>query len=77
MQPVRTLLTSTLYIIVQDFYDWLDGDWARYDIPITDDGEEFHDCPVPMTNEAWYFNAFSFHPELGFSMLEHVIEVNS
>ena len=57
-----------------DFYDWLDGDWAWYEIPITDDGEEFHDQPVPATNEAWYINGFSFHAELGFSMLEEVVE---
>uniref|UniRef100_A0A0P5S381 Macroglobulin complement-related protein n=1 Tax=Daphnia magna TaxID=35525 RepID=A0A0P5S381_9CRUS len=53
-----------------DFYDWLDGDWAWYDIPTTDDGIEFHDRGIAATDETWYINAFSFHPELGFSMLD-------
>ena len=58
----------------KDFYDWLDGDWAWYDIPIIDDGIEFSDRPVAVTNEMWYINAFSVHPQLGFSMLDDVVE---
>ncbi len=60
---------------MQDYYDWLDGDWAWYDIPMTDDGIEFHDRTVAATNEVWYINAFSFHAELGFTMLDDVVEV--
>ena len=60
-----------------DFYDWEEGDWAWYDIPLTDDGEEFHDRPVPPTIEMWYINAFSFHPDLGFSILDGVVEYDS
>ena len=59
----------------QDFYDWLDGDWAWYDTPTTDDGIEFHDREVAVDDEMWYINAFSFHPELGFAMLDEVAVV--
>jgi hypothetical protein len=60
---------------LQDFYDWLDGDWAWYDIPTTDDGIEFHDRGIAATDEIWYINAFSFHPEFGFSMMDQAVEV--
>lgn len=53
----------------------MDGDWAWYDIPMTDDGIEFHDKPVAQTNEMWYINAFSFHAQLGFSIIDQVVEV--
>uniref|UniRef100_A0A0P5QY90 Macroglobulin complement-related protein n=1 Tax=Daphnia magna TaxID=35525 RepID=A0A0P5QY90_9CRUS len=56
-----------------DFYDWLDGDWAWFDIPTTDDGIEFNDREVTVTDEIWHLNAFSFHPEFGFSMLEETV----
>lgn len=59
----------------QDFYDWLDGDWAWFDIPTTDDGIEFNDREVTVTDEIWHLNAFSFHPEFGFSMLEETVVV--
>ena len=61
----------------QDFYDWLDGDWAWYDIPTTDDGIEFHDRALVVTDEIWFVNAFSFHPELGFSMMEEDVVVRA
>ena len=57
-----------------DFYDWLDGDWAWYDVPTTDDGIEFHDRPVAPTNDVWYLNAFSMHAELGLAILDQVVE---
>jgi hypothetical protein len=44
-------------------------------VPTTDDGIEFHDREVAATDEIWYINAFSFHPELGFAMLDEVIVV--
>lgn len=53
----------------------MDGDWAWYDIPMTDDGIEFHDRGIALTDETWYINAFSYHPELGFSMLDDVVDV--
>ncbi|XP_046648840.1 CD109 antigen-like [Daphnia pulicaria] len=56
-----------------DFYDWLDGDWAWFDVPTTDDGIEFHDREVAADDDSWYINAFSFHPELGFAMLDEVV----
>ena len=59
----------------KDFYDWIDGDWAWYDIPLVEDDFEYRDCPVAQTNEGWYINAFSVHPELGISILEHEVEV--
>lgn len=59
----------------QDYYDWMDGDWAWYDIPVTDDGIEYYDRSVAATNEVWYINAFSFHAELGFAILDDVVEV--
>ena len=61
--------------VTQDFYDKEEGDWAWYDIPIVDDGVEFHDRHVTQTEESWYINAFSFHPQLGFTMLQDTIEV--
>ncbi len=56
-----------------DIYDWLDGDWSWIEFPITDDGEEFADQPVPITNEVWVFNGFSMHAELGFTMIDEAI----
>ncbi len=53
----------------------MDGDWAWYDIPVTDDGIEYYDRSVAATNEVWYINAFSFHAELGFAILDDVVEV--
>ncbi len=41
----------------------------------TDDGVEFHDRAIAATDESWFINAFSYHPELGFSMLDEVIVV--
>nr|CAH0098524.1 unnamed protein product [Daphnia galeata] len=59
-----------------DFYDWLDGDWAWYDIPTTDDGIEFYDRGIAATDETWLINVFSFHLELGFSMMDEVVAVS-
>ena len=59
----------------QDFFDWADGDWAWYDIPITNEREEYHDREVAQTDETWYINAFSFHPELGLAILPDPLEV--
>jgi hypothetical protein len=53
----------------------MDGDWAWYDTPTTYDGIEFHDRVVAVDDEFWYINAFSFHPELGFAMLDQVAVV--
>lgn len=61
---------------MQDFYDYIDGDWAWYDIPVFDDDFEYRDRAVAQINEVWYFNAFSFHSELGFSIIEKEIEVS-
>jgi len=58
-----------------DFFDWGDGDWAWYDIPITNEREEYHDRAVAQTDETWYINGFSFHPELGLSILPEPVEV--
>lgn len=63
------------YLKNQDYYDWMDGDWAWYDVPVTDDGIEYYDRSVAATNEVWYINAFSFHAELGFAILDNVVEV--
>lgn len=57
-----------------DFFDWGDGDWAWYDIPITNEREEYHDRAVAQTDETWYINGFSFHPELGLSILPEPVE---
>jgi len=59
----------------QDFYDWLDGDWAWFDIPVTDDGFDFNDRSVALTNELWFLTAFTFHRELGFAIVDDVVEV--
>lgn len=59
----------------QDFYDWMDGDWAWYDIPVTDDGYDFNDRSVALTNEVWFLTAFTFHRELGFAVIDDVVEV--
>ncbi|XP_059351436.1 CD109 antigen-like [Daphnia carinata] len=64
---------TQVFWMMTDFYDWLDGDWAWFDIPTTDDGVEFSDREVTVTDEIWHLNAFSFHPELGFSMLEETV----
>jgi hypothetical protein len=55
----------------------LDGDWAWFDIPVTDDGFDLNDRPVALTNELWFLiNAFTFHHrELGFTVLEEFVEV--
>jgi hypothetical protein len=55
----------------------LDGDWAWFDVPTTDDGIEFHDREVAADDDSWYINAFSFHPELGFAMLDEVVVVRT
>ena len=52
-----------------------DDRMAWYDIPVFDDDFEFRDRAVAQINEVWYFNAFSFHSELGFSIIEKEIEV--
>uniref|UniRef100_A0A0P5Q059 Macroglobulin complement-related protein n=1 Tax=Daphnia magna TaxID=35525 RepID=A0A0P5Q059_9CRUS len=57
-----------------DFYDWMDGDWAWYDIPVTDDGYDFNDRSVALTNEVWFLTAFTFHRELGFAVIDDVVE---
>jgi CD109 antigen len=44
-------------------------------VPTTDDGIEFHDREVAADDKSWYINAFSFHPEFGFSMMDEVIVV--
>lgn len=54
----------------------MDGDWAWYDIPVTDDGFDFNDRPVALTNEVWFLTAFTFHREMGFAIVDDVIEVN-
>lgn len=66
-----------LFNPAQDFYDRDEGDWAWFDIPVTDDGIEFHDRTITIDQEVWYINAFSFHPELGLAMLDEVVEVNN
>lgn len=59
---------------MQDYFDWLDGGWAWYEIPTTDDGFEFHDRPVTPADEVWFVNGFSFHAEHGFAILDEVVE---
>lgn len=59
----------------QDFYDWLESDWTWNDIPMVDDDYDDAHPAVPQTDEVWHINAFGFHPEMGFAILEEEIEV--
>jgi hypothetical protein len=42
---------------------------------VTDDGFDFNDRSVALTNEVWFLTAFTFHRELGFAVIDDVIEV--
>ena len=40
---------------------------------VDDDYDDAHPS-VPQVDEIWYINAFGFHPEMGFAVLEEEIE---
>ena len=53
------------------------GPGTIFPLATTDDGIEFHDRGIAVTDEMWFINVFSFRLGFGFSMMDEVVTVST